>query len=174
MTILSILGIITAIILTVIIILTIIILVHRKYSHREIDDVHPEIPMSKEIFDDSKWLWVIPLYAGKPISEYKNWCEKIKKSGKLLGMHGVKHTFDEFNHDITPEYVQEGMDEFKKGFGYYPKYFKAPKLHITKNNRKIIKDRGMILKGHTNQLLHKVYHTGESIRKKGYRLPFEI
>jgi predicted deacetylase len=169
----AILGIITIIILTAIIILTIIILVHRKVSHREVDDVHPEIPMSKEIFDDSKWLWVIPLYAGKPISDYKNWCEKIKKSEKFLGMHGVKHTFDEFNRDVTPEYVQDGMDEFKRAFGYYPKYFKAPKLHITKNNKKIVKDKGMKIKGRLNQLLHKVYHTGPNVRKRG-RLPFEI
>nr|QBK85231.1 MAG: protein of unknown function DUF2334 [Iridovirus LCIVAC01] len=168
-----ILGIITIIILSIIIILTIIILVHRKFSHKEVDDVHPEIPMSKEIFDDSKWLWVIPLYAGKPISDYKLWCEKIKKSGNFLGMHGVKHTFDEFNKDVTPEYVQEGMDEFKKGFGYYPKYFKAPKLHITKNNKKIIQEKGMKIKGHLNQLLHKVYHTGPNVRKQEGRLPFE-
>lgn len=163
-----------SILLCLSIIVSLILIYYFVIAHRELDDLHPLIPMGKDKYNKSKWLWIIPLYLGVGISEYPEWCDKIRKSGKILGMHGVQHTYDEFSVDVSEDYIKKGMEEFKKGFGYYPKYFKAPKLHSTKHNDNLIRKLQMEIKDQFNQHTHLVYHTEDYGRRNGGRLIGEL
>ena len=156
------------------IVLGVVFVSYREMGPREVDDVHPDIHCSDGIVSDSTWLWIIPLYNNVPISKDRAWCDRMLKSGKKLGMHGVKHTFNEFNVDQTREYIQAGVDEFTRAFGYAPTDFKPPKMAVTPNNLKILKDMGLNIHNRWQQLIHKVYHCEDQGRKNGGRLEFEI
>jgi predicted deacetylase len=137
-----------------------IIVTSRIFSHEELDDVHPLIlDTNDKYLKKSEWLWVIPYYGNVPISENKKWIKKLKKTGKKIGLHGVYHTHKEFGIDRSDEYVDKGINEFKKAFGYYPTHFKAPSLVLTENNAEKFRIRGIKIKGRLNQILHNVYHS---------------
>jgi len=150
------------------------ILISRTVGHREVDDIHPLIPCNEDYINNSKWLYVIPLYMGDPITNYPSWCKRMRESGKKLGMHGIMHTYNEFAEDVEDGYIQAGMNVFKEAFGYYPTHFKAPKTAMTKNNRKIIERKGMKIMGKINQILHHVYHSEDLGRSYKGRLEGEI
>ena len=140
----------------------------RSFLHEELDDVHPIIMGSDDPhIQRSKWLWVIPLYMDEPISNYPEWIKDIKNTGKKIGLHGVKHTHKEFGKDLSDDYIDAGVQEFYKAFGYYPKYFKAPSLAMTKNNTKKIEERGMEIKSRINQIIHTVHHSPKHRYKNG-------
>jgi predicted deacetylase len=152
----------------------IVLIVSRFLTHEEYDDAHPLIlGVDHPLIQRSEWIWVIPLYMNDPISNYPEWIRQLKATGKKIGLHGVKHTYNEFGTDLSKEYIKEGVDEFIKAFGFYPTHFKAPKLSMTKHNRQIINDFGMIIMGRLNQLLHRVHHTAENRLSDG-RLPGEF
>lgn len=157
------------IILCLIIVIVVAVLEHREFFHREIDDVHPLImDVDNPYLQDSKWVWVIPLYMNDPVSNYPEWVERLKNTGKKIGLHGVYHKHKEFEKDLSDEYINLGINEFQKAFGFYPKYFKAPSLALTKANKKKIKDCGIKIKGRLNQILHKVYHTNDHRDERGW------
>jgi predicted deacetylase len=147
---------------------------HRELSDREIDDVHPDIPCNDYMLSDSTWLWVIPLYGDKPLTSNPEWVDRLKRSGKKLGMHGVRHTYSEFATDVSREYIQRGMDEFEKAFGYKPTHFKPPKMQITANNIKLLHELGFTVHNRWQQLIHKVYHCQDHGRTDKGRLRYEL
>lgn len=160
------------IILTLLIFLLIFLLI-RNLSHEELDDVHPRVQsVDDPLVKRSKWLWVMPLYMDDPISNHPEWIAKIKATGKMIGLHGVKHTYNEFGRDLSESYIKSGIDEFTKAFGYKPRFFKAPKLSITSKNAVIINKHGMKIKGVLNQLIHRVFHNWNNRLPDG-RLPGE-
>ena len=71
----------------------------RALSPREIDDISPEIQCEDEYIKKSNILWIIPKYNNKSISENKEWCDYISGLNKTLGLHGVYHTFNEFEEE---------------------------------------------------------------------------
>lgn len=159
-------------VVTVIVILGLIVLILRETLPAELDDVHPDIDLPDEAFAKADTLFVIPFYNGVPISSNTEFCEKLKKSGKKLCLHGVTHTFGEFAVDRSEEYIQLGIDEFTRAFGYPPTNFKAPKLQLTSNNRKIlVESKGLYLHGRFGQIIHKVAHVHQRISEG--RLPAE-
>lgn len=133
----------------------------RILNPKEIDDVHPEISCSEKYIEKSDVLWVIPRFNNKPISSNKKWCDYILSLNKTLGMHGVYHTFEEFNTDINQEYLNQGIIIFERCFGFKPEKFKPPQLKISEQNKKLIKENNMELKESLNQLAHKVYHCND-------------
>lgn len=144
------------------------LILSRSVLNKEIDDVHPLIMSSKEPkLLNSEWLWVIPFYMGKSICEFPDWIKNIKNSGKKIGLHGVYHTHKEFSVDRSDEYIDLGIQEFKKAFGYYPTVFKPPSMCISKNNRKKFEERGIEIKTKLNQLFREVYHTNGHRAKNG-------
>jgi predicted deacetylase len=152
-------GRILTVIIGVVLVICIVVLIHRQFAHREIDDVHPRImDVSNPYLQKSEWVWVIPLYMNDPVSNYPEWVDRLKKTGKKIGLHGVYHTSREFNTDRSDEYIDRGINEFAKAFGFYPTYFKAPSLVLTKANERKLRDRGIKVVGTINQILHKAYH----------------
>ena len=148
--------------LIIIFLLILILFFIRLLSPREIDDIHPLRECEKEYIAKADVLWIIPLYENISISENQEWCKEILAMNKSLGMHGIKHTYNEFLENISNQEIQNAIQEFEKCFDYKPEMFKPPHLRITKENRKLIKENNLKLKYRANQLIHKVYHCQNS------------
>lgn len=148
--------------LTAFLVLALSLYLIRAFGHTEIDDVSPGIECSDELIDKSDILWVIPVFHNKSIAEDREWCEKIIALNKTLGLHGVYHEYNEFGSDKSKEYIDIGAREFKKCFGFYPAYFKAPQLNLTSNNKETLIEMRFDVRGEANQLLHKVYHCSDT------------
>ncbi len=153
---------ISIVFLLIVFLLIIDLFLIRYLSSREIDDVSPEIQCQEKYIEKSDVLWIIPKYNNISISENRKWCDYILNLNKTLGMHGVYHEFEEFKTPRNQEYLQEGIDEFEKCFGFKPEIFKPPQLKISENNKRLIEDGNFKLKGGINQLTHKVYHCNDS------------
>jgi predicted deacetylase len=146
----------------VLIFLIISIFLIRLFSSRQVDDVSPGIPCSKEILEKSDVFYVIPKFENKSISENKEWCDYILSLNKEIEIHGVYHTYEEFGIDKDSFYLNEGIDIFEKCFGFMPEKFKPPQLKISKNNKKLIDINKLRLEYRLNELTHKVYHCNDS------------
>lgn len=134
------------------------ILFARVVLERQVDDVSPAILCEKEIIEKVDVFMVIPIFEGVPISENKTWCAEILALNKTLGMHGVYHTYNEFSEYRDKEYVMKGIVEFEKCFGFYPLLFEAPQLALLDENKQVLLDLNLSIRGNFYQLFHKVYH----------------
>jgi predicted deacetylase len=148
--------------LVIFILLIFILFLIRISSKKEIDDVSPEIFCEKDYMQKSDILWIIPIFDDKPIHKNESWCEYILSLNKTLGLHGIKHSFEEFDKELNEEYIKEGIEIFEKCFGFKPEIFKPPQLKISSKNKKLIKKYNMKIKGNFNQIIHKVYHCDDS------------
>jgi len=139
------------------------ILLIRILSEKHLDDLHPEMPCDKYLIEKSDYLSVIPIYNNVNISENKEWCNFILSFNKTIIMHGVYHTFNEFNEERDYQYINRGIKEFNDCFGFYPTEFKPPQLALSKKN-KIFLEKEFGFKVHTwfSQRFHKVYHCNDS------------
>ena len=133
----------------------------RTFSFRQLDDVSPEINCQETLLKKSGVLYVIPKFNNVPISENKEWCKYILSLNKTLGLHGVYHTYEEFSTKRDYDYLQEGIEEFEKCFGFKPEKFKPPQLKISDRNKELVK-RNMKLDSLLNDIFHKVYHCEDS------------
>jgi len=149
-------------ILIVFLSLIFLIILIRIISPKEIDDVSPGIFCEEKYLEKSEILWVIPKFNNTKISENIEWCRYILSLNKTLGLHGVYHNYWEFKENKTQKYIEEGIQEFEKCFGFKPEYFKSPQLRINKENKILIKENNLILKGKFNQMIHKVYHCDDT------------
>ncbi|NCN51594.1 DUF2334 domain-containing protein [archaeon] len=134
----------------------------RLLSPTELDDVTPGISCPELEIYNPNILWVIPNFENNPIEKNEKWCEEILSLNKTIGMHGIHHTYEEFNNEIKKEDLEEGMNEFKGCFGYSPTMFKPPQLKISPEEEEVVLNTGMDLKGMFNQVTHKVYHCNDS------------
>lgn len=134
----------------------------RLFSEKQLDDVSPGIPCSKELLNKADTLFVIPDFNNNDIGENKTWCTEILALNKKLAMHGVHHTYDEFSEEKDLAYIEEGKLMFKKCFGFYPQKFKPPQMDILEKNEELIKKADMKINSKINQILHKTYHCNDS------------
>lgn len=134
----------------------------RLISEREIDDVSPGIYCEDEYITKSDILWVIPFFENKSIAENRTWCNYILSLNKTAGMHGVYHTYEEFDVENNGEYIDIGIKEFEKCFGFKPEMFKPHQLAFDNANHEILEKSKLEYKGQLNQLLHKVYHCSDT------------
>jgi len=139
-----------------------IFLLIRSFSSRHLDDLHPDIPCEKDLIEKSGSLAVIPLYNNKSIAENKEWCQYISGFNKTLILHGVYHTYNEFNDKTGREYFEKGTAEFEKCFGYKPTEFKPPQLAISGENMALLKEENFKVHTPFSQIFHKVYHCNDS------------
>lgn len=130
----------------------------RALGPSELDDVHPDINCSEAYINEADILWIIPKYNGSSIADNKDWCKKIKSKNKILGLHGLYHTYEEFANESKVYDLVEAVEIFEECFGQKPLYFKAPQLKVSEENKEIIEDLNMTLKGKFNSVAHKVYH----------------
>ncbi|MBU0760487.1 MAG: hypothetical protein KJ600_00255 [Nanoarchaeota archaeon] len=133
----------------------------RATSQKQLDDLSPEIPCSENLIEKSDVLWVIPKFNNISIQD-KEWCDYILSLNKTLGLHGVYHTYEEFQTPRSQDYLNEGITAFENCFHFKPEIFKPPQLKISKENKQLIKNSGLKLKTQANQLTHKVYHCSDT------------
>jgi len=157
-------------ILITIVTLILLLFLIRFINHTEIDDVTPGIPCEQNLLEKIDVLWIVPNFNNTPISKNEEWCSSILSLNKTLGMHGVNHDYWEFQTDRTQIYLEEGIQEFEKCFGFKPEMFKPPQLKISKENEKLIESSGLKLKNHINQWTHKVYHCNDSDPMKNWMI----
>ena len=121
--------------------LIIILFLIRLFSKKQLDDASPEIPCEQSLLKKADIIYVIPKFNNKSIAENKSWCEQIKKLNKKLALHGVYHTYNEFLEERDEEYLNEGISVFEQCFNETPKRFKPPQLKMSKNNKRLIKQK---------------------------------
>lgn len=136
----------------------------RLLMQTELDDVHPLIPCEDRLLEESDVLWVVPLYENESIAEHGAWCAAIKGMNKTLGMHGVRHTYEEFKEARDAAYLEQGIQAFETCFGFMPERFKAPQLALSRENAALVREAGFEIHGQWGQLTHKVYHCEDSGR----------
>ena len=139
-----------------------IIILFRNINSRQIDDFSPLISCESGIITKSDVLMVIPIFKGVSIADNITWCQQTLALNKTLGLHGVYHTFNEFNYPRDVNYINRGREEFKKCFGFYPKIFEAPQVAISKENKEILESLNLTVLGYGYNLFHKVYHCSDT------------
>ena len=152
------LKIILIILLSVLVLLFLI----RLISPREIDDVNPYRNCEQKYLEKADIFWVIPYYEEISIAENETWCKEILEMDKIIGLHGYTHSYHEFETYISEEEVYNSIEIFYNCFGYEPEMFKAPNLAFAKQNKKLILQENLKIKGIFNQFIHKVYHCNDS------------
>ncbi len=145
------------------------IFLFRIFLQKQIDDLHPIIPCDSVYLEKSDLIMAIPIYKNISIANYPGWCQEIKGMNKTIGMHGVYHTFNEFEEERDEGYVERGIVEFEKCFGFKPIIFEAPQWELSKENEILLNKMGFKIKKKTNALLHKVYHCSDE-GEYGYSL----
>ena len=143
-------------------IIALVLYIFRLSSSKEVDDVNPLIQCDSEILDKSDVLWVIPLFNNESIAENKSWCDYILSLNKTLELHGIYHNYKEFDVKRESNYIEKGIIEFEKCFGFKPDKFKAPQLALSGENKKILNGLGFKVYGRSNQFTHKVYHCSDT------------
>ncbi len=149
-------------IVLIFVLLLMIFLLIRQILPRQVDDFSPGIFCEPEVVEKSQILMVVPIFENVSIADNKTWCEQTLALNKTLGLHGVYHTYNEFLTPRDKEYIQKGMEEFIKCFGYYPKIFEAPQLALSRINEKTLRGLNLEVYGYPFQLTHKVYHCSDS------------
>lgn len=96
----------------VLIVLLLLFLAVRDFSSKHLDDLNPNMPCDEGLIKKSDVLAVIPKYEGENISNNREWCNYIKNFNKSLIMHGVYHTYNEFDTLRNFNYIQEGKIYF--------------------------------------------------------------
>jgi hypothetical protein len=146
-----------AIVLTVLIVLVLLI---RLFSPAHLDDVSPGIPCEEGLYKKGGILFVIPKYNDTNISDNPEWCEKILALNKTIGMHGVYHTYEEFMTFRDEKYVDEGIVEFEKCFGFKPELFKPPQMAYDEINKRTL-EKFHVVK-YFEQIFHKEFHCNDT------------
>jgi hypothetical protein len=164
---------------TVAIILVLLFIIRRN-NPIHYDDLHPLIPIDRDLLDRADYLFVIPKYRGEDLTKFPKYVEWLKeyskKNNKILAMHGVTHSPEsyfsvaEFGEDKSENYIGDGMEIFKNAFGYYPKFFKAPCYNLSNSNREKIEKLGMKVFGVETLIFNKLFHPNKDIFLKIFNI----
>lgn len=146
------------IVLAIVMIIFILLVILRVILPRQIDDVNPSRFCDSEFLNKSEIFMVIPLLGNQSIADDPVWCKNILKLNKTLGMHGVYHTENEFMNTRDRSYIQRGMEEFNKCFGFYPNIFLAPEFSLSEENEKTLREMNFTIIKLPYDITHKVYH----------------
>ena len=123
----------------------------------QLDDVSPGISCEEKLLNRADVYFVIPKFEG--VETEREWCEIILEKGKDIGLHGVYHSYKEFEVYRDEEYFGEGVDIFERCFRFTPERFKPGQLKFAKENNWIKEEMEVDLVW--NQIFHKVYHCGD-------------
>lgn len=134
----------------------------RNFSIKELDDLTPGIKCDEKLLNKADIYWVIPLHDNKSIAQDKEWCEYILSFNKEIGMHGVYHTFNEFAVFRDESYLNQGISEFERCFGFKPEKFKSPQMAMFSGNMTNLKEVDLKNRGMLSQIFHKVYHCSDT------------
>ncbi len=140
----------------------------RAVNEIGLDDVHPNIPCSENLFLESDSLWIIPVYKNDSIANYPVWCQYIKSFNKTLGMHGVYHTYREFGEIRNSSYLDVGVNAFQECFGYKLAIFEAPQIYFNKGNEVLLQKNNLNYYGFYYHLMTKIFHCNDQGTKPNW------
>jgi len=109
-----------------------------------IDDLYPENSCN-DLLEKADILYVIPNFENYSISNNKEWCAKIKSLNKTIGLHGIKHSYHEFNKKISNVELVSAINSFENCFEEKPSLFRPPYNKINKENEEIISKFNMTI-----------------------------
>ena len=109
-----------------------------------VDDVHPSYDCPS-LLAKADVLYVTPLLNRESISEKKEWCSYIVSLNKTLGLHGITHSYHEFEEDVTKEDLDVAIDIFESCFNETPTLFRPPYNAISDANRELVESFDMAI-----------------------------
>jgi peptidoglycan/xylan/chitin deacetylase (PgdA/CDA1 family) len=121
-----------------------------------LDDFSPAIPCEDELFSRASLIFVMPFYNNTVLSEFPEWCSRMRMSGKDFALHGLKHTFYENMFAINETELSRSITEFEKCFGKKPEKYRPPMWKISAGNMRILKKHGLVV--YDNPLTTNTYH----------------
>ncbi len=107
-----------------------------------VDDIYPSNSCDG-LLQKADILYVIPNLGGEDISNSKKWCNYIKSLNKTLGLHGITHSYHEFDYSLNQEEISLAIKMFEGCFGEKPSLFRPPYNRISKDNQKIVESLNM-------------------------------
>lgn len=120
-------------------------MIARNQTIVALDDVSPLIPCQQDLIDKADILFVIPFYEHSNLSDYPEWCAKMRATNKEFGLHGFYHNVFEMKDTQSQELYQAAIKEFEECFGKKPTTFRPPMWKINDENVKILKQDNLEL-----------------------------
>lgn len=106
------------------------------------DDITP-VSSCDNLIEKSDILFVIPDYEDNSLDKYSEWCERMRKFDKKVGLHGINHEYHEFSKPIEREELEGAISVFENCFGYKPTFFRPPYNKISAENEALVKSFNM-------------------------------
>jgi len=104
-----------------------------------VDDVY-QTNTCDGLLEKADVLYIIPNFENNSINNNEDWCAKIKSLNKTIGLHGIKHSYHEFEKEIHDEELVLAIKEFENCFEEKPTLFRPPYNRINEENEeKILK-----------------------------------
>ena len=104
-----------------------------------VDDVHPNNPCDN-LLEKADILYIIPHFENNSINDSKEWCANIRSLNKTTGLHGITHSYYEFNKNVSKEEISSAINAFEICFEEKPKSFRPPYNKMNKENEEKISD----------------------------------
>ena len=102
-----------------------------------VDDVYPASSCDS-LLEKADILYVIPNLENNSIGGNKEWCAKMRHINKTIGLHGIRHTYHEFDTTINEEELLSAVNSFEDCFGEKPTLFRPPYNKINKENEEMV------------------------------------
>lgn len=102
-----------------------------------VDDAYPGNSCNS-LLKKADIIYVIPLMEDHFLMNNPKWCSEIRSLNKTIGLHGIRHSYHEFNNEISKEGLLLAIQSFEQCFGYKPKLFRPPYNLISNVNHAII------------------------------------
>ena len=158
----------------------------RTLSGLHLDDLHPSGCPQYVNFRrhaHAKFLWIIPVVGGMPISDNTTWCAEMlrleREEGFVLGMHGVRHEwwwdeagegqgakaeFEGLELPVARERIEQGLAVWADAFnGSVPSHFSFPGQWGEIDLVRELRSRyGMRVRTLFDGLIGRVYHCDDT------------
>lgn len=109
-----------------------------------VDDVYPTNTCDS-LLEKADILYVIPYLENNSITNDKEWCAKIISLNKSIGLHGIKHSYHEFDNDVNEKELALAINSFETCFSEKPTLFRPPYNRINKENEEKISSFNMTI-----------------------------
>lgn len=109
-----------------------------------VDDVCPN-NLCGSLLEKADILYVIPHFENNSINNNEEWCAKMRSLNKTIGLHGIKHSYHEFDKKINEEELSLAINSFETCFKEKPKLFRPPYNRINKENEGKISNFNMTI-----------------------------
>ncbi len=109
-----------------------------------VDDVHPDNSCDG-LLEKADILYAVPYFKNNSIGGNEAWCAKIRFLNKTIGLHGIRHSYHEFDRNISMDELDMATDAFKDCFKQEPKLFRPPYNLINKENEEKIANLNMAI-----------------------------